>query len=82
MQGRITKVLNMKPQEVSVPISSTYSQCFVQFVFQILSMVEEAAGTSMYESKRDQTNKLIEKKDAKLNEMDAVSNIINIQFYH
>lgn len=36
-------------------------------------MVEEAAGTSMYESKRDQTNKLIEKKDAKLNEMDAVS---------
>lgn len=36
-------------------------------------MVEEAAGTSMYESKRDQTNKLIEKKDAKLSEMDAVS---------
>ncbi|KAJ6645604.1 Structural maintenance of chromosomes protein 2 [Pseudolycoriella hygida] len=53
MQGRITKVLNMKPHE-------------------ILSMVEEAAGTSMYESKRDQTNKLIEKKDAKLNEMESV----------
>lgn len=38
-------------------------------------MVEEAAGTSMYESKRDETNKLIEKKDAKLNEMDAVSTV-------
>lgn len=38
-------------------------------------MVEEAAGTSMYETKRDQTNKLIEKKDAKLNEMDAVSEV-------
>lgn len=72
----------MKPQEVSVLISFIHLQCFVQFVFQILSMVEEAAGTSMYESKRDQTNKLIEKKDAKLNEMDAVSNTINIQFYH
>lgn len=33
MQGRITKVLNMKPQE-------------------ILSMIEEAAGTSLYESKK------------------------------
>lgn len=53
MQGRITKVLNMKPHE-------------------ILSMVEEAAGTSMYESKRDHTNKLIEKKDFKLKEIDTV----------
>merc|ERR1712032_997967 len=33
MQGRITKVLNMKPHE-------------------ILGMVEEAAGTRMYETKR------------------------------
>lgn len=33
MQGRITKVLNMKPAE-------------------ILSMIEEAAGTGMYESKK------------------------------
>jgi structural maintenance of chromosome 2 len=35
MQGRITKVLNMKPQE-------------------ILSMIEEAAGTSMYEVKKNE----------------------------
>uniref|UniRef100_A0A182QA09 Structural maintenance of chromosomes protein n=1 Tax=Anopheles farauti TaxID=69004 RepID=A0A182QA09_9DIPT len=53
MQGRITKVLNMKPHE-------------------ILSMIEEAAGTSMYEAKRDSSLKLIEKKDAKLNELYAV----------
>uniref|UniRef100_A0AAG5DIY0 Structural maintenance of chromosomes protein n=1 Tax=Anopheles atroparvus TaxID=41427 RepID=A0AAG5DIY0_ANOAO len=53
MQGRITKVLNMKPHE-------------------ILSMIEEAAGTSMYEAKRDSALKLIEKKDAKLNELYAV----------
>ncbi|XP_049545553.1 structural maintenance of chromosomes protein 2 [Anopheles darlingi] len=55
MQGRITKVLNMKPPE-------------------ILSMIEEAAGTSMYEAKRDSALKLIEKKDAKLNELYAVMN--------
>ncbi|XP_053658501.1 structural maintenance of chromosomes protein 2 [Anopheles marshallii] len=53
MQGRITKVLNMKPHE-------------------ILSMIEEAAGTSMYEAKRDSALKLIERKDTKLNELYAV----------
>ncbi|XP_023306396.2 structural maintenance of chromosomes protein 2 [Lucilia cuprina] len=53
MQGRITKVLNMKPQE-------------------ILSMIEEAAGTSMYETKREATTKLIEKKDAKVRETNAL----------
>ncbi|KAL1506874.1 hypothetical protein ABEB36_006156 [Hypothenemus hampei] len=55
MQGRITKVLNMKPQEV-------------------LSMVEEAAGTKMYEIKRQQTQKLIDKKDARLSEIKTVIN--------
>lgn len=53
MQGRITKVLNMKPQE-------------------ILSMIEEAAGTSMYETKREATTKLIEKKDAKVRETNTL----------
>ncbi|KOC65212.1 Structural maintenance of chromosomes protein 2 [Habropoda laboriosa] len=47
MQGRITKVLNMKPVE-------------------ILSMIEEAAGTRMYENKKDAALKTIEKKDGKL----------------
>ncbi|KAB7504389.1 Structural maintenance of chromosomes protein 2, partial [Armadillidium nasatum] len=50
MQGRITKVLNMKPPE-------------------ILAMIEEAAGTRMYESKKQQAQKTIEKKDAKLKEI-------------
>lgn len=54
MQGRITKVLNMKPPE-------------------ILSMIEEAAGTRMYETKKQAAQKTIEKKDAKLQELNAVS---------
>merc|ERR1712087_884842 len=53
MQGRITKVLNMKPPE-------------------ILSMIEEAAGTRLYETKREAAQKTIEKKDAKLIEIETV----------
>ncbi|XP_058799887.1 structural maintenance of chromosomes protein 2 isoform X2 [Phymastichus coffea] len=53
MQGRITKVLNMKPPE-------------------ILSMIEEAAGTKMYETKKAQSLKLIEKKDSKLREINEI----------
>uniref|UniRef100_A0A1B6DSC9 Structural maintenance of chromosomes protein n=1 Tax=Clastoptera arizonana TaxID=38151 RepID=A0A1B6DSC9_9HEMI len=55
MQGRITKVLNMKPPE-------------------ILSMIEEAAGTRMYETKKQTAEKTIEKKDAKLKELNALLN--------
>ena len=43
MQGRITKVLNMKPME-------------------ILGMIQEAAGTKMYEEKKAQALKTMEKK--------------------
>uniref|UniRef100_A0A2P2I6M3 Structural maintenance of chromosomes protein n=2 Tax=Hirondellea gigas TaxID=1518452 RepID=A0A2P2I6M3_9CRUS len=53
MQGRITKVLNMKPPE-------------------ILAMIEEAAGTRMYESKKQQAQKTIGKKDAKLKEINDI----------
>ena len=53
MQGRITKVLNMKPPE-------------------ILSMVEEAAGTRMFESKKQAALKTLEKKQAKVVEIDKV----------
>merc|ERR1711976_1002482 len=49
MQGRITKVLNMKPPE-------------------ILAMIEEAVGTMMFETKKQQAQRTIEKKDAKLRE--------------
>ncbi|KAK1284389.1 Structural maintenance of chromosomes protein 2-2 [Acorus calamus] len=53
MQGRITKVLNMKPPE-------------------ILSMLEEAAGTRMYETKKEAALKTLEKKQAKVDEMDKL----------
>lgn len=53
MQGRITKVLNMKPDE-------------------ILGMVEEAAGTRMYENKRKAALKTIDKKQLKVDELNKI----------
>ncbi|KAJ8336163.1 hypothetical protein SKAU_G00395060 [Synaphobranchus kaupii] len=53
MQGRITKVLSMKPPE-------------------ILAMIEEAAGTRMYECKKISAQKTIEKKEAKLKEIQTI----------
>jgi len=53
MQGRITKVLNMKPMEV-------------------LGMLEEAAGTRMYEDKKRSAERVIEKKEGKVAEINAV----------
>ncbi len=38
-------------------------------------MIEEAAGTRLYESKKESAQKTIEKKDAKLKEIDTVSKI-------
>lgn len=55
MQGRITKVLNMKPAET-------------------LGMIEEAAGTKMYEMKKVAAQKTIEKKAAKMEEIQKVLN--------
>ncbi|KAM6391671.1 structural maintenance of chromosomes protein 2 [Rhynochetos jubatus] len=55
MQGRITKVLNMKPPE-------------------ILSMIEEAAGTRMYECKKSAVQKTIEKKEKKLADIEMILN--------
>lgn len=40
-------------------------------------MIEEAAGTRMYEVKKLATQKIIEKKDAKLLELDNVSFFIH-----
>ena len=36
-------------------------------------MIEEAAGTRLYESKRENAEKTIEKKESKLREVDSVS---------
>ncbi|KAI0086823.1 condensin complex subunit SMC2 [Irpex rosettiformis] len=53
MQGRITKVLNMRPQE-------------------ILGMVEEAAGTRMFEEKKDKAKKTMGKKEKRVQEITSV----------
>jgi structural maintenance of chromosome 2 len=53
MQGKITKVLNMKPAE-------------------ILGMVEEAAGTRMFEERKDKAVKTMTKKDKKVDEIESV----------
>jgi structural maintenance of chromosome 2 len=53
MQGRITKVLNMKPKEV-------------------LGMLEEAAGTRMYEDKKTSALRVMEKKETKVQEINDV----------
>lgn len=57
MQGRISKVLNMKPLE-------------------ILGMIEESAGTKMYEDKRTQAQKTLEKKDKKCEEITQVCTLL------
>lgn len=53
MQGRITKVLNMKPVE-------------------ILSMIEEAAGTRMFEDRKEKAGKTMAKKELKLREIEGL----------
>ena len=56
MQGRITKVLNMKPIET-------------------LGMIEEAAGTKMFEMKKQNALATIKKKEAKRAEIQKVTAI-------
>ncbi|KAK2198365.1 bifunctional SMCs flexible hinge superfamily/Smc2 [Babesia duncani] len=50
MQGKVTKVVNMKPKE-------------------LLSLIEEASGTSIYENKRAAAVKLMTRKEQKLEEI-------------
>lgn len=57
MQGKITKMLNMKPT-------------------QVLSLIEEAAGTKSYEAQRDSSEKIIKKKDSKL---DSIRETLSVQ---
>ena len=53
MQGRITKVLNMKATE-------------------ILAMIEEAAGTRMFEDRKDKALKTMAKKNKKIDEINEL----------
>ncbi|KAH6597398.1 hypothetical protein BASA61_003168 [Batrachochytrium salamandrivorans] len=57
MQGKITKVLNMRPPE-------------------ILAMIEEAAGTRMFEEHKEKAIKTMDKKDARLND---ISNLLETE---
>lgn len=43
-------------------------------------MIEEAAGTSMYETKREDTAKMMEKKDTKIQEINEVMSIWQIKY--
>lgn len=54
MQGQITKILNMKPQEIS-------------------TMLEETAGTRMYQENKEKSIHILEKKDAKVVEISEVT---------
>lgn len=53
MQGRVTKVLNMKPAE-------------------ILAMIEEAAGTRMFEDRKEKAQKTMSKKETKVQEIESL----------
>ncbi|KAG8863674.1 Structural maintenance of chromosomes protein 2 [Serendipita sp. 405] len=53
MQGRITKVLNMRPPE-------------------ILGLIEEAAGTRMYEERKDKAKKTMAKKEKRVQEINSL----------
>jgi structural maintenance of chromosome 2 len=53
MQGRVTKVINMKPTE-------------------LLGLVEEAAGTSLYQVKREQAQNHLKKKELKVQEIENI----------
>ena len=44
-------------------------------------MIEEAAGTRLYETKKEAAQKTIEKKDAKLREIDTVCGFISQNSY-
>ncbi|KAK5939610.1 Structural maintenance of chromosomes protein 2 [Knufia obscura] len=53
MQGKVTKVLNMKPAE-------------------ILAMIEEAAGTRMFEDRKEKAQKTMAKKETKVQEIESL----------
>ena len=44
-------------------------------------MIEEAAGTKMYESKKQSALRTMEKKESKLTELEKANNICDFQLY-
>lgn len=70
-------MLNMKPPEVTLYSILSYFLVLMYLIYghQILSMIEEAAGTRMYESKKLSAQKTIVKKETKLKEIETVRNL-------
>ena len=71
MQGRITKVLNMKPPEILSMLEEVrwmrgYRAC------QLLTAFAQAAGTRMYETKKENALKTLDKKQTKVEEINKV----------
>jgi chromosome segregation ATPase len=84
MQGRVTKV-SFSASKSKLELLLIIYQVLTMKPVEILSMVEEAAGTKMYENNKNEALKQIEKKEAKLAEINYVmpisfsyDNIINI----
>lgn len=50
--------------------------------FKILAMIEEAAGTRMYECKKIAVQKTIEKKESKLENIQTVLRVGKYTFFH
>jgi structural maintenance of chromosome 2 len=64
MQGRITKVVSMKPMVARFLISLIFKE--------ILAMLEEATGTRMFEVQKLNVQKTLAKKDSKVKEIQRV----------
>ena len=70
-------------QNVFYPkLFGTAQHLFYLIPLQILSMIEEAAGTRMYESKKMSAQKTIERKDTKLREIETVSDPISVKIQY
>lgn len=61
MQGKITKVVNMKPKEV-------------------LHMIEEAVGATLYQAKRDKAQTELNTKVATVDSIQGVSSFLCLHF--
>lgn len=68
----------MKPPEVGI-FFLTF-RVYLTYVIQILGMLEEAAGTKMYDAKRVIAMQTIDKKQFKLDEVNQVLLIFNLVF--
>lgn len=68
---------------ITLDSQSVSCTCMHVYFIQILSMLEEAAGTKLYESKKLSAEKTIGKKDMKLKEIDQVyGNTLYMYMYH